>query len=538
MSNSLTLTEETYALTVVEGDDLQLTLSGERGPSGPNTVSTSTTTALNGYIYGNGTTVAGATAAATASNPNTLVLRDALGASEFGGISTNGQVEFNGVDAGDSLTFNMVNYSYGAGAAAAHRTALGLGTGDSPTFANVFLPSTGIFGANASNGLLCDGFDFYYRRAGANQMRFGFDHIKLTSGGTYQFGSGSSIVSNASDLFLARDAAGTLAQRNGLNAQESRIYGTYTDTSNYRRLALKMSNAGVATVASEGLGSGVSSNSLQFQTDGTTRLTIAAHAFTNSGLVVTSTGNNSTTVGFGSGTGANITRGVSGGFVFSDSAGTGPMIVSTRDIQINGGNLRVLFSTANDGAASLATSTGGGSPTRHNIHNIGALAHTTLRVQGGTSVGRSYFDTAPPTDGMLVQGNVGIGTTSPTAKLHSVNGDLNTPAGLFENTRNGGGDYGVRIRNSNTGGSAAVLRIEGLGTGNLIEAIDNATPVFVVMDGGNVGIGTTSPASKLTVTGGDAEVTDSANGVILKAPNGTRYRITVDNAGALTTTAI
>jgi hypothetical protein len=43
MSNSLTLTEETYALTVVEGGDLQLTLSGEQGPSGPNTVSTSTT---------------------------------------------------------------------------------------------------------------------------------------------------------------------------------------------------------------------------------------------------------------------------------------------------------------------------------------------------------------------------------------------------------------------------------------------------------------------------------------------------------------
>ena len=36
----------------------------------------------------------------------------------------------------------------------------------------------------------------------------------------------------------------------------------------------------------------------------------------------------------------------------------------------------------------------------------------------------------------------------------------------------------------------------------------------------------------------DVEVTDSASGVILKSPNGTRYRITVDNSGNLTTTTV
>ena len=38
--------------------------------------------------------------------------------------------------------------------------------------------------------------------------------------------------------------------------------------------------------------------------------------------------------------------------------------------------------------------------------------------------------------------------------------------------------------------------------------------------------------------GGDVEVTDAARGLILKAPNGTRYRVTVSNAGTLVTTAI
>ena len=80
-------------------------------------------------------------AAATASTPNTLVLRDNTGGASFvgvdvttltaAGISSDGLVSFNGTDAGDSLTFNMVNYAYGTGAASAHRTALGSGaTGD------------------------------------------------------------------------------------------------------------------------------------------------------------------------------------------------------------------------------------------------------------------------------------------------------------------------------------------------------------------------------------------------------------------------
>lgn len=36
----------------------------------------------------------------------------------------------------------------------------------------------------------------------------------------------------------------------------------------------------------------------------------------------------------------------------------------------------------------------------------------------------------------------------------------------------------------------------------------------------------------------DIEITSSANGVILTSPNGTRYRVKVDDAGSLTTTAL
>lgn len=40
------------------------------------------------------------------------------------------------------------------------------------------------------------------------------------------------------------------------------------------------------------------------------------------------------------------------------------------------------------------------------------------------------------------------------------------------------------------------------------------------------------------VSSADIEVTGSANGLILESPNGTRWRVQVTNAGALTITSI
>ena len=80
------------------------------------------------------------------------------------------------------------------------------------------------------------------------------------------------------DVFLVREAANTLAQRNGANAQTFRLYSTYTDSSNYSRLLLATS--GNIYIYAEQAGTGpvnqliigtTGNNNIQFVTNNVAR---------------------------------------------------------------------------------------------------------------------------------------------------------------------------------------------------------------------------------------------------------------------------
>jgi len=70
------------------------------------------------------------------------------------------------------------------------------------------------------------------------------------------------------DTKFVRVAANRAGLRNGANAQTFDWYGTYTDASNYRRVTVTMSTAGVGKIGPEGAGTGASGNILLLGTGG------------------------------------------------------------------------------------------------------------------------------------------------------------------------------------------------------------------------------------------------------------------------------
>lgn len=155
-------------------------------------------------------------------------------------------------------------------------------------------------------------------------------------------------------------------------------------------------------------------------------------------------------------------------------------------------------------------------------------------------------------------GNVGIGTGNPQQQLHvggaiqfggalmpqgkaGLDGQILVSDGpgkvpVWTNPRDAiGGNYW-----STTGNADINVGVNFLGTtdANPLLLKTNGTERIRVTATGNVGIGETTPGTALEVGGGDVYVNNSANGVVLRSPNGSCWRITVDNSGNLTTTAI
>jgi hypothetical protein len=126
------------------------------------------------------------------------------------------------------------------------------------------------FGAGSSNYIARSGGSISI--AASFGDRFFVDGIwgvAVTNGASFGF-VGSGIA--APDVSLFRDAADTLAQRRGVNAQAFRIYNTFTDASNYERGKVAWS-ANVLQIGTENAGTGLA-RALELQTGGTTKLII------------------------------------------------------------------------------------------------------------------------------------------------------------------------------------------------------------------------------------------------------------------------
>jgi len=82
-----------------------------------------------------------------------------------------------------------------------------------------------------------------------------------------------------------------------------------------------------------------------------------------------------------------------------------------------------------------------------------------------------------------------------------VNTDSGSDAASITYDSSSGSNDALQVTYGGSGGTGTALKVIQQGTGNIFSAIDGATEVFTIKDGGNVGIGTTNPSEILDVQG-------------------------------------
>ncbi|MFD2823804.1 hypothetical protein ACFS5M_08990 [Lacinutrix iliipiscaria] len=117
-------------------------------------------------------------------------------------------------------------------------------------------------------------------------------------------------------------------------------------------------------------------------------------------------------------------------------------------------------------------------------------------------------------------GNVGIGVDDPQARLDILGGDWNLDAGNPGDLRIGNETSNFRIGVATGGGGAGITRM--YSQGNSLHLGTNNRPSLTIGQNENVGIGTTTPNTKLQISGGS----DASNS------NGSGYLVLGNESGA------
>jgi hypothetical protein len=177
-----------------------------------------------------------------------------------------------------------------------------------------------------------------------------------------------------------------------------------------------------------------------------------------------------------------------------DSSGTGSLIVTTNAFLLKSANAGEYMMTAyEDGAVNLM--------------------HNNITRFSTTASGISVTGDITTSDDVIVAGNVGIGTTNPTEKLHIRQAQSTSAAvnpfiklqptsttndtgltSIFLGTTTASSAYGISL----SGWRASDGRRFAIKTHS---GTNNGTDRLVIINNGYVGIGTTNPSSKLQVVG-------------------------------------
>ncbi len=148
-----------------------------------------------------------------------------------------------------------------------------------------------------------------------------------------------------------------------------------------------------------------------------------------------------------------------------------------------------------------------------------------IALSGQMTIGGSYASTAAPSNGLIVQGQVGIGTSSPTGSLNLIVGSQGSGLITQDPTNASKTSIEVRLRDTNTGANYFTCD-------QYADVLNNSSyqsTRFIIKQSGNVGIGTSTPGQLLHVNGGRIRI-EGSNGVLeIKTSTYVSYIFTESN---------
>ena len=398
------------------------------------------------------------------------------------------------------------------------------------------------FGSSSGSGMAWDGTNLTFSTAGILKGYFNLYGLTIPTNYSIYLPANGYLQWNNGDLYLSRDAANTLAQRNSTNAQTFRLYNTYTSSTSYENLQIDWTTtANTATISTQAGSGGGTVRNLAIGQDlyvNTVRVGLGGGSVSSNTAVGNLVLTGSTTGAFNTGVGQAALRNITSG---SNNSGYGvgalnntniggsntAFGVSTLGQNTSGGNNSAfgvnasLYNYNANNNLGIGNSALYNNTTASNLVAVGVSAlfsNTTNVATLGAITGGSSYTNGTYTGVVMTLSSGSTAITYPTATI-VVAGGVVTTVTLTSN--------GVGFKDTTTVLTAPAASIGGTGSGFSV-------PVATLQSGtGNVAVGyqagfTASVATNNTYNGYQAGygITTGSNSVFMGYGSGNTTTIT------------